>query len=135
MTASTDTVGTAIASAIAEGAAKLGAYAEGAWIVGQYVQTDDAYTFVPEDRKRQAAAAGIEPKGIDMPDAIRLLVGGRVVKVGCPDRAMLQALTEGLPKLSLLAVPVFARAPFNPNGDRGTVGYRVRGASGAGDED
>jgi hypothetical protein len=128
-------LGKRIASGIAMDAADLGAYAEGAWLVGQFIQTDDAYTFTPEDRKAQAIAAGVEPKGIEMPDAIRLLVGGVVVKVGCPDRGMLQALTQGVEKLDLLAVPVFTKAPYNPAGDRGRVGFRVRGGPGQNDAD
>jgi hypothetical protein len=134
MTATADRLGADIAKGIADGSAALGAYAEGAWIVGQFIQTDDAYTFVPEDRKAAALAAGVEPKGIEMPDAIRLLVGGRVVKIGCPDRAMLQALTQGVNKLDLIAVPVFARGPFNPGGDRGKVGFKVRGGGGDADD-
>lgn len=102
-----------------------GVRADGVWVIGQYVQTDDAYTWRPD---------GPEGRAIDMPDAIRLLVGGRVVKIGCPDRGLLEGLTRGLAKLDPIAVPVFARGPFNPDGDRGRVTFKVRGASGDSDE-
>jgi hypothetical protein len=101
--------------------AAIAAQGEGLYLVGQYLGVDDPYSF-----------DGDEGRKVEMPAALRLLVGGRIEKVPVKDGAQLVALTEGVKRLDTVVVQVYANGPYdNASKSRGKVTFKARGARAA----